>query len=65
MKKIKIISTISMSLTEGDMYEVIKQSEWKDDDGNLNISITVLDNEGDEMLIVNNDEAKYQYINVM
>ncbi|TCJ00499.1 hypothetical protein [Cytobacillus praedii] len=65
MSKIKILNTISMSLTEGKVYEVIKQNDWIDDDGNQQISITVLDDEGDEFIIVNSDEAEYKYLTIM
>jgi|GEM_PF-6750715 len=66
MKQIKILSTISLSLTVDKVYEVINEDSWTDEDPEGNKytvkSVKVIDDDGDEYAIVNFDEAEYVYV---
>lgn len=62
MKKIKITNTIASDLTEGKTYEVIRENSFIEDGVQIT-SVTILDDGNEEFIIVNNDEANYQFVN--
>lgn len=50
-----------MDLTEGKIYDVLNQNVWVGEDGVENVSVTIMDDDNVEIIIVNNDEAEYQF----
>jgi hypothetical protein len=61
MKKIKILSTENNCFTIGKVYEVIMEKDISDDNYKAEI-VFVIDDEGDEFAICNQQEATYEFV---